>query len=166
MTHIAGIEYNDTANAPGICVSVYVSGCDFHCKGCHNPEAWNPEYGEKVLDAEQIVKIEEMLHANGIERNLCILGGEPFYGVNPIYVCALISYVKSCSPSTKIYMWTGYTIEELLIGDYDRKLYIEYILSMIDVLIDGQYIEEQRDITLPMRGSRNQRIHYLKEKQE
>lgn len=162
MTHIAGIEYNDTANAPGVCVSVYVSGCDFHCKGCHNPEAWDYNYG-KEASIEDIYEIEESLHANGIERNLCILGGEPLNKQNIAFVLGLISYVKSTSPNTKIYLWTGFTIEDLLIKDSIEKSAIYYVLNNVDVLIDGSYIEEQRDITLPMRGSKNQRIHYLKE---
>ena len=159
MTHIAGIKYNDTANAPGICVSVYVSGCDLHCKGCHNPETWDYNYGTEA-SIEDIFEIEKALHINGIERNLCILGGEPLNKHNVAFVHALVSYIKMVSPSTKIYVWTGYTIENIFI---EGNVIHKDILNLIDVLIDGPYIEEQRDITLKMRGSKNQRIHYLKE---
>lgn len=162
MTHIAGIIENDTANAPGVCVSVYLSGCDFHCKGCHNPHLWDYNYG-KEASIEDIYEIEESLHANGIERDLCILGGEPLNRQNIAFVLGLVSYVKSTSPNTKIYVWTGFTIEDLLIEDSMEKSAIYYVLNNVDVLIDGPYIEEQRDITLPLRGSKNQRIHYLKE---
>lgn len=159
MTHIAGIEYNDTANAPGICVSVYVSGCDLHCKGCHNPQLWDCNYGVEV-SIEDVFEIEKALHANGVERDLCILGGEPLHINNIAFVHALVNYVKMVSPSTKIYVWTGYTIEDIFLNG--KPIYID-LFRAIDVLIDGPYIEEQRDITLKMRGSKNQRIHYLKD---
>lgn len=162
MTHIAGIEYNDTANAPGICVSVYVSGCDFHCKGCHNPEAWDYNYGTEA-SIEDVFEIEKALHANGVERDLCILGGEPLNIYNVAFVHALVGYVKMVSPTTKIYIWTGYTIEDIFV---EGKAIHKDILRLIDVLIDGPYVEEQRDVTLKMRGSKNQRIHYLKKEED
>ena len=77
MVHVAGINSNDVVNGEGTCVSVFLSGCPFHCPGCHNPEAWNSDYGDEMWTSELIDTIKKDLTANGIQRNLSILGGEP-----------------------------------------------------------------------------------------
>lgn len=96
--------------------------------------------------------ILELLHANGVHRSLCVMGGEPMAKYNLDTVDALIDYIKDKSPDTKIYVWTGYTLEEL---ENCKSYSIQHILDTIDCLVDGPFVQEERDITLPMRGSRN-----------
>lgn len=161
MSKIAGIYWDDTAAAPGISLSVYFSGCHFHCPGCHNPEAQDFNYGEE-LTKEKIEEILYKLNKNGVTRKLSILGGEPLCKENRKAVCTLINICREVYPDLKIYIWTGYTIEELF---EEQDSIIETILSNINCLIDGRYEQDKRDITLPLRGSSNQRIIYLNEKE-
>lgn len=159
--NIAGIDYNDTAAAPGISVTVYVSGCEHYCKGCHNPEAWDFNYGT-TMGYDTISDIIKGLTANGIKRNFCIMGGEPLHPKNRKDTYIMLSCVKDYDPDIEVWIWTGYTYEELLYEvevNGDRAL--ELILHEADVLVDGPFILEQRDVTLKARGSRNQRIIYL-----
>ena len=153
----SNIIFNDTAAAPGISVSFFTQGCPHHCLGCHNPETWSFSGGKEFIP-QVLDDIITGLHANGIERNFCLMGGEPLCQENEFLSFLILSTIKEKSPNTKIYIWTGYTYEELL--KRDNK--ISKILEMTDVLIDGPYINEERDITLNMRGSRNQRIINLK----
>ena len=154
MSKIAGIYWDDTAAAPGISLSVYFSGCHFHCPGCHNPEAWDFNYGQD-FSFEIIKEIIDKLNKNGVQRSLSILGGEPLCDENLIAVQALIDWCKQTYPNLVIYVWTGYTLEELKA----RKLsIIDHILSQITCLIDGRFEIDKRDTTLPLRGSSNQRI--------
>ena len=156
---IAGIDYNDTAAAPGISVTVYVSGCEHYCKGCHNPEAWDFNFGEE-FNHNTLNNIINGLSANGIKRNFCIMGGEPLHPKNRVDTYMMVDYIKEYDPDIEVWIWTGYIYEDLLLeAETDRAL--ELILHMADVLVDGPYIQEQRDITLKARGSRNQRIIYL-----
>ena len=93
MSKIAGIYWDDTAAAPGISLSVYFSGCHFHCPGCHNPEAWDFNYG-KDFTTDKLQEIADKLRKNGVERRLSILGGEPLCDENLYDVALLISYIK------------------------------------------------------------------------
>lgn len=149
----SGVIYNDVAAAPGLCVSFFTQGCPHHCPGCHNPETWDfnggKEFTQEVLD-----EIISKLNAQGIQRNFCLMGGEPLCEENEFLSFLILSTIKEKSPNTKIYVWTGYKYEELL----KRGQRISQILELTDVLIDGPYIESLRDITLDMRGSSNQRI--------
>ena len=154
---IAGIYYNDTAAAPGFCVSVYVSGCDLHCKGCHNPQAQSFDYGEELTE-ELIQKIILALNANGVMRKLCILGGEPLHPMNVPMTEYLIKRCKEVFHNLEIYIWSGYDYEML-----KNRKECNYILNTATCLVDGLFIEELRDTTLPMRGSSNQNIIMLKE---
>lgn len=159
MSKIAGIYWDDTAAAPGISLSVYFSGCHFHCPGCHNPEAQDFNFGEEFTP-ELERQIINKLHKNNVIRKLSILGGEPLNAENRKDVARLIGNVLGAYPDTIIYVWTGYTIEELFeINDP----YTDFILKHIHCLIDGRYEQDKRDITLPLRGSSNQRIIYLGE---
>lgn len=154
----ATIKDNDIANGPGVGVSVFLQGCERHCEGCFNPETWDFEGGQEFTQ-DTLKHIINALTANGIKRHLSILGGEPLHPNNLFLTQLIISNVKQKLPETTIYIWTGYTIEELR---KSTSKALQYILSTADVLIDGPYIEAERDITLPMRGSRNQRIIPLK----
>lgn len=151
----ADVLWNDIVSGDGLCVSFYTQGCPHRCPGCHNPETWDfkggKEFPSTLLD-ELIVK----LHAQGIDRPLCILGGEPLCQENLFLTTLLVKTVVEKSPNTPIYIWSGYTLEEL--QDMCNP-HMDYILKNIDYLIDGRYEEELRDITLYLRGSSNQRIH-------
>ena len=139
----AGLIRNDLAAAPGVSVSFFTQGCPHKCKGCHNPETWNfnggKEFTPKVLN-----EIVEALQANGIERNFCIMGGEPLCEENEFLTLLVIKSIKEKLPNIKVFLWSGYYYEDLL----KRNGHIPQILDMIDILIDGPYIESKRDITL------------------
>lgn len=150
-----GLNKNDIVNGEGISVSLFVSGCPHHCPGCFNPEAWDYGYG-KDFTWDTIQEIVNALEANNILRNLSILGGEPLAPLNREVVAHLINEIRNIfGYSIKIYLWTGYVYEDL-IAENDEN--IETILSLIDVLIDGPYKEQNRDLGLKLRGSSNQRI--------
>lgn len=161
----SGLYKNDFAAAPGTSVTLFVSGCHLHCPGCHNPEAQDFNFG-MLYTIDTTHEIIEALKANGIHRNLCIMGGEPLAWENRDAVRALIMDVKHELPDTPIYIWTGYTYEwlqnEIANGAWPEPD-LKWILEHIDVLVDGPYIQEERDVTLHMRGSRNQRILNLKQ---
>lgn len=149
-----GIKYNDIVDGEGICVSLWTSGCPFRCKGCHNQETWDKDSGYEVPE-DLVEKLSQAVTANNITRNFSVLGGEPLAEWNRAFIKEVLIEIRKRFPSIKIFLWTGYTIEELQnISDEN----IQKILSLIDVLIDGRYDETQRDISLKLRGSRNQRI--------
>ncbi len=150
----AGLIKNDFSAAPGVSVSFYTQGCPHRCPGCHNPETWDFT-GGKEFTANILEEIIEALQANGIKRSFCILGGEPLCPENEFLTCMIVRHVKEKLPDTEIYVWTGYTYDQLKIS---ANPHLQNILQLIDYIIDGPYIEAERDITLPMRGSRNQRV--------
>jgi anaerobic ribonucleoside-triphosphate reductase activating protein len=147
----AGLIENDIVDSDdGICVSLWMQGCPHHCKGCHNPETWDFNGGIEI-DREKLVEnVINSLTQNGVKRNFSILGGEPLAEENLEDTLYIINRIRNKFPKIKIYLWTGYTIENLKIKD----------LKKIDVIIDGLYDEKLRDISLPLRGSSNQRILY------
>lgn len=155
--HIAGIEANDFINGEGVSVSLWMQGCPFHCKGCQNPETWSFDGGIEIEYDNLINKLINLISENGIQRNFSILGGEPLAPSNFAITTQIIDKIKKIFPNIKIFIWTGYTLEEL-----KENKYYSYFLnnSPVDVLITGRYIEEERDITLKWRGSRNQKILY------
>lgn len=151
---LAKIMENDIVDCDGgICVSVWFQGCPHRCKGCHNPETWNFE-GEDTDNKKAVEKIKDLIIKNDIKRNLSVLGGEPLAPQNIKDAIYLLKEIKKTYPEIKTYLWTGYTIEE--INKFDNKDFLNYV----DVLIEGRFIEEQRDISLKLRGSKNQRILY------
>ena len=156
----SGLILNDITAAPGLCVSFFTQGCPHRCKGCHNPETWDFAQG-KEFTPDTLNQIINGLTAQGIQRNLCIMGGEPLCNENAFLTYLIIKEVKEKVPGAKIYIWSGYTYEELLKSGHPH---VQSSLELADVLIDGPYIETQRDITLDMRGSRNQRIIDLSKK--
>lgn len=154
----SGLIRNDLAAAPGISVSFFTQGCPHKCKGCHNPETWDFD-GGKEFTQDTLREIVEALEANGIERSLCVMGGEPLCEENTLLVLMTLQYVKQRLPETKVYIWTGYYYDELLKNSNPK---IPLILDLADYLIDGPYIESMRDLSLQMRGSSNQSIIELK----
>ena len=150
----AGITKNDVVNCPGIGVSIYLQGCPLHCPGCHNSEIWDFD-GGKEFNFDILLDIEDALVANGIKRSLCILGGEPLAEENVFTTAFIIQHIKLHMPEIKIYLWSGYTLEEL---EERNSASVNYILDNIDYLIDGPFEIEKRDVSLFMRGSSNQRV--------
>ena len=133
----AGIIKNDLSAAPGISVSFFTQGCPHHCKGCHNPETWDFDGGKEFTYAV-LNEVIDALTANGVERSLSILGGEPLCEENVFLTLLLIKTVKERLPNTKIYIWTGYYYDELIKRSSDSHL--KAILDYTDYLIDGPYI--------------------------
>ena len=155
----AGMIKNDIAAGEGVDVSFFVQGCPIHCPGCHNPQTWDFN-GGREFTMDTLNEILQSIGENEIQRNFSIMGGEPLCKENLFLVNLVISNVLEKYPDIKIYVWTGYTYEELLSRN-DEVL--NKLLDKIDYLIDGPFVETERDITLAMRGSRNQRILNMKE---
>ena len=150
----SGILYNDMAAAPGVSVTFFSQGCPHHCKGCHNPETWDFK-GGKEFTPDILNKIVEGLTAQDIQRNFCLMGGEPLCPENIFLSYLIVSTVEEKVPGAQIYVWTGYTYEDLVAQNNKHTM---MLLKIADVLIDGPYMEEYRNVTLEMRGSSNQRI--------
>lgn len=150
----SGLILNDITAAPGLCVSFFTQGCPHRCKGCHNPETWSFD-GGKEFTSDTLNEIINGLTAQGIQRNLCVMGGEPLCDENAFLTYLVVKEVKEKVPEAKIYLWSGYVYEELQERTHPK---VKEILEMIDYLIDGPYKDDERDISLEMRGSRNQRI--------
>ena len=155
----AGLIKNDIAAGEGVNVTFFTQGCPFHCAGCQNPQTWDFD-GGREFTVDTLNEVIAAVGQNGIVRNFSIMGGEPLCPENLFLTSMLIFNLKEKYPNIKYYVWTGYTYEELLERN-EQKL--NWILDNIDYLIDGQFILAERDITLPMRGSRNQRILNMKE---
>ena len=155
--NVAAIKKNDIANGVGVRVSLFVSGCRHRCKNCFNKEAWDFDFGEKFTD-ETMEEIMSALDKDFIS-GLTILGGEPFENEN---LGGVLSVVKECRkrfPQKNIWCYTGYQLEELLTpGAHPHCEATEEMLSCIDILIDGRFMPEEKDISLQFRGSRNQRV--------
>ncbi len=152
------IKKCDIANGVGVRVSLFVSGCLNHCPNCFNQITWDFEYG-KVFDEYTENEIVELLKPSHI-AGLTILGGEPLEPRNQGGVLQLIKKVKKEVPNKTIWIYSGFTLEELL-GKQESRAYTDNslkILENIDVLVDGRFIEKLKDITLHFRGSSNQRI--------
>lgn len=153
----AGLKYNDIVDGEGIAVSLWTVGCPHRCKGCHNIDLWDFSAGEPI-PADIRGQIIKAISENGIMRNFSVLGGEPLCKENLFFVLDIIKAVRTAYPLIKIFVWTGYTLEELKERIFQGEEQIQELLNQIDVLIDGRFEIEQRDLTLKLRGSRNQRI--------
>jgi len=150
----ADIKKVDVANGPGVRVSLFVSGCTHHCKECFNPETWDFGYGSPFGEAE-MEKILSLLDKEHI-RGLSLLGGEPFEPENQEAVLELVKRVREKLPGKTIWCYSGYLFEELAagkVGAHSREL-----LEGLDVLVDGPFVLEKKDLGLRFRGSNNQRI--------
>jgi anaerobic ribonucleoside-triphosphate reductase activating protein len=150
----AEIKKVDIANGPGVRVSLFVSGCRNHCKGCFNPETWDFDYG-RPFTRETEDEIIEALRPSWIQ-GLSILGGEPTEEENAAVLIPFLKRVRAVLPDKDIWLYSGYTYEALR----DKE-----ILTLVDVLVDGPFLLEQKDAGLAFRGSRNQRIIDLREKE-
>ena len=149
----AEIKKVDIANGPGVRVSLFVSGCRNHCKGCFNPETWDFDYG-RPFTRETEDEIIEALRPSWIQ-GLSILGGEPTEEENAAVLIPFLKRVRAVLPDKDIWLYSGYTYEALR----DKE-----ILTLADVLVDGPFLLKLKDAGLAFRGSRNQRIIDLREK--
>lgn len=156
------IKNLDIANGPGLRVSLFVSGCTHHCKGCFNPESWDFNYGQPFTqDTED--KILELL-ANEHIRGLSLLGGEPFEAQNQAMLVQLLRRVKEKFPQKDIWCYSGYNFEkDMLTGNLGPWETTEEMLSYIDVLVDGEFKLELKNPNLRFRGSANQRVIRVQE---
>ena len=151
------IKNYDIANGEGVRVSLFVSGCRHHCKGCFQPETWDFDYGHPYT-AETQQAVLKMLEPEYIE-GLTVLGGEPFEPENQAAVLSLMSEVKETFPDKTIWCYTGYTWDiDLMPGGKVYTENTEPLLSLIDMLVDGEFVEAEKDPMLKFRGSRNQRL--------
>lgn len=158
----ATIKKYDIANGPGVRVSLFVSGCTHHCPGCFNQETWDFNYG-KPFDSDVINEILEALQPAYI-HGFSLLGGEPFEYKNQLGVLPLLKEIKSHFPNKDIWCYTGYDFEQDIVGDMAKKWAETYeMLSYIDILVDGKFIEAKKDLALRFRGSSNQRIINIQE---
>ena len=153
----ANIKKYDIADGPGVRVSLFVSGCRHHCKGCFNSEAWDFEYG-RPYTAETEAEILEALKP-GYIAGLTLLGGEPFEPGNQAELVKLLRKVRETYPEKSIWSYTGFVYDKDLVpGGRAYTDVTDEMLSYLDVLVDGPFVEELKDITLQFRGSSNQRI--------
>ena len=155
------IEKTSIANGPGVRVVLWVSGCTVHCKGCHNPETWDFNSG-KLFDSNAKQELFDALSKPWIQ-GLTLSGGNPVDYHNLPDVYDVIKEVKDRFPLKDVWLYSGYTLN---INDFDTSvdtcwdngLLRNYIVAMCDVVVDGPFIESQKDLTLKWRGSKNQRV--------
>ena len=151
------IKKCDIANGEGVRVTLFVSGCTHHCKGCFQPETWNFSYGKPFDEAamQEVLTALAPYYVNG----LTLLGGEPFEPENQRGLLPLLKEVRRRFPEKNIWCYTGYTLEsDLLSESRARCECTDEMLSLLDVLVDGEFVEAKKNISLPFRGSENQRI--------
>lgn len=151
------IKTCDVADGVGVRVSLFVSGCTNRCKGCFQPETWDFTYGKPFTEEtqEQLMK----LLAPPYIRGLTLLGGDPFEPENQRALLPFLRRVREALPEKDIWAYTGFTLEQLLTdGSYPRCEATDEMLSLIDVLVDGPFVEAEKDIRLRFRGSSNQRM--------
>ena len=153
----ATIKNCDIANGPGVRVSLFVSGCTHHCKGCFNQEAWDFHFG-KPFTQETIDRILAML-APGYIRGLTLLGGEPFEPENQGPIVELLRQVKAKFPEKSVWAFSGYLFDrDILPGKLGDPAITGEYLGYLDVLVDGPFVEAKKDLALRFRGSSNQRL--------
>lgn len=157
------IKYCDIANGPGVRTSLFVSGCRRHCKNCFNSVAWDFQYGDPFTEKVQEMLIESMrpVYIDG----LTVLGGEPFEPENQRGLLPFIRKVRKELPEKNIWMFSGNTLEEIREGSAHCEVTDE-LLELIDVLVDGPFVQELYDISLQFRGSKNQRLIDMKKTRE
>ena len=157
----AKIKWYDISNGPGVRVSLYVSGCRNHCKNCFNPETWDFNYGEKfTADTEEsILKGMDKDYIKGFT----LLGGDPFEPENAEILAPFMEKMRKRFPKKSLWCFTGYDFEaDLLTGKKGDADTVMRILKCLDVLVDGKFVEELKDLSLLFRGSSNQRIILVK----
>lgn len=160
----AEIKNYDIANGPGVRVTLFVSGCPHHCKGCFNPETWDDTFGMPFTKEteEQIIK----MMGNTPIKGLTLLGGEPMTPANQEGLLPLLKRVKELYPNKNIWCFTGYLFEQDILRMAQESEITREFLRYIDILVDGPFILEQKNLMLKFRGSSNQRIIMVPESLE
>ena len=159
--YYGNIKKNDIANGKGVRVTLFVSGCTNHCKNCFQPETWNFDYGKPYTKEteDEVIDALKQSHISG----LTLLGGEPFEPENQRELVKLLRRVREELPEKNIWSFTGFVLDQdLLDGGRKHCEVTDEMLSLLDVLVDGPFKEEEKDITLAFRGSRNQRLIDMK----
>ena len=153
----ANIKSRDIANGPGVRVSLFVSGCTHHCKGCFNAVAWDFNYGQPFTQ-ETVDSILEMLKPDFV-KGITLLGGEPFEPQNQSALVDLLRQIKGKYPEKSIWAFSGYLFDkDIMAGRLGDPEITKEFVSYLDVLVDGRFVEEKKDLTLRFRGSSNQRL--------
>lgn len=153
----AAIKKHDIANGPGVRVSLFVSGCSHHCPGCFNQETWDFNYGQE-FNSDVINEIIQAIEPSFI-HGFSLLGGEPFELPNQKGVLPLLKEIKTKFPNKDIWCYTGYDYEKDILGKMvDAWPETKEMLSYIDILVDGEFVEAKKDLSLRFRGSSNQRL--------
>lgn len=150
--NIAGVNYESINDGEGLRTVIYVSGCSHNCKNCHNPKTHNTNYGTMFTE-ELRNNIIENIKKRPFVSGLTLSGGDPLHENNVVEVLNFIKFFKNNFPNKTVWLYTGYKIDNIL-NDTSR---IE-IIKLCDVVVDGRYIDELRDVTLPFSGSKNQRV--------
>ena len=161
----ADIKQIDVANGPGVRVSLFVSGCTHHCKECFNPETWDFQYG-KLFTEKTIDDIIEYMAPDYI-KGLTLLGGDPLERANQQGLLPLLRKVREVYPDKSVWCFTGYDFEKdikgWMLSEWEET---EELLSYIDVMVDGEFIIEKKDLSLAFKGSSNQRTILVQESME
>lgn len=158
--YYGNIKYNDISNGDGVRTSLFVSGCRVGCKGCFNRETWDFKYGQEVTD-EIVSQIVESLKPSYI-RGLSVLGGEPMEPENQEGLLPILRLIKEMYSNKTIWLYTGYLLDQdLLAGGKKHTVYTDELLSLVDVVVDGPFVSELKDVGLRFRGSSNQRVTHL-----
>lgn len=148
--NIAGINYESIVDGPGVRIVIYVSGCDHNCSGCHNPAAFNFSAGRECT-ASMVNEIMAYIREHPYLHGITLSGGDPMYSATEVDV--LLSELRQEFPGLSVWLYSGFTYEEI-----DQCVPMRSVLAKCDVLVDGEFVLSERDISLPYRGSRNQRI--------
>ncbi len=160
----ANIKTYSIENGTGVRVSLFVSGCTHHCKDCFNEQAWDFEYGNPFTEDTENAVIEAL--APDYMAGITLLGGEPMEPVNQRGLLPLLKRIRKELPQKTVWAYTGYVYEDLLEGGRAHCEVTEELLSLCDILVDGPFIAEKKNISLRFRGSENQRIIDLKATRE
>lgn len=148
MSNIAGFQYDETVNGQGLGMTVYFQGCSHHCKGCHNPETW--EFGKGEYTAQDTcVKIDQYLSNTPFATRITFSGGDPLDNLYDANI--VLRYIKEFYPKHELWLYTGYVLEDLTEEMWE-------FTKQFDFVVDQPFILDKRDVTLPFRGSTNQRI--------
>lgn len=159
--YISGIDYESAADGPGIRAVFFLSGCNHHCKNCHNPDTHNPEYGQPITD-EMIQQMADEIASRPYLSGITLSGGDPLYSFEKTerFMSSLVKAVferNKAFVNKPLWIYTGYTWEQIM-ALYDGNTAIQNILSYTDVVVDGKFVEELSDPSLSFRGSSNQRL--------
>lgn len=164
----ASMRNLDISNGEGVGVSLFVQGCDRHCFNCFNPDTWDFNGGKEWTEEakNKFIKLIDRPYINRIS----VLGGEPLAEQNLDEVLSLIKEIRISFPEKTIWLYTGYKFEDLinrihypLDSEWENKILRQSIVKLCDVLVDGEYIDEQKDLSLKFRGSKNQRVIDVKQ---